>query len=95
MKVRDVPSPMTESCSPLDGIVFLITPGSIAVAVIYLTLQVSGLSVAQMGLLPVLPLGGLLLMIVVGYFLMFRMASGQTLGRMAMDRSAHTRAVRL
>lgn len=58
--------------------------GGISVAVIYFTLRVSGLSIAQIGLLPALPLAGLLLMMVVGYLLMFTVASGQTLGKMAM-----------
>jgi len=35
-------------------------------------------------LLPALPLAGLLLMVVVGYLLMFTVASGQTVGKMAM-----------
>ena len=58
--------------------------GAISVVVIYLTLQVTGLSLAQIGLLPVLPVSTLLVMLVAGYFLMFKMASGKTLGNMAM-----------
>ena len=69
--------------------------GGIAVAVIYLTLQVTGLSMSQIGLLPVLPLTTLLVMLVAGYFLLFKMASGQTLGNMAMRRVDDTPAVRL
>ena len=56
----------------------------ISVAVIYFTLRVTGLSIGQIGLLPALPLGGLLLMMIVGYLLMFTVASGQTVGKMAM-----------
>jgi hypothetical protein len=63
--------------------------GGISAIVIYLTLQVTGLTLSQIGLLPVLPLGGLLAMLVGGYFLMFKMASGQTLGTMAMSRAEH------
>jgi uncharacterized RDD family membrane protein YckC len=58
--------------------------GGISAVVIYFTLRVTGLSVAQIGLLPALPLGGLLLMMIVGYLLMFTVASGQTVGKMAM-----------
>ncbi len=58
--------------------------GGISAAVIYFTLQVTGLSIGQIGLLPALPLTGLLLMMVVGYLLMFTVASGQTVGKMAM-----------
>jgi len=58
--------------------------GGISAAVIYFTLQVTGLSFGQIALLPALPLAGLLLMVVVGYLLMFTVASGQTVGKMAM-----------
>jgi uncharacterized RDD family membrane protein YckC len=59
--------------------------GGISVSVIYFTLRVTGLSMGQIGLLPALPLGGLLLMMIVGYLLMFTVASGQTVGKMAMN----------
>ncbi|MEO6223488.1 MAG: RDD family protein, partial [Vicinamibacterales bacterium] len=59
--------------------------GGISALVIYFTLRVTGLSVAQITLLPALPLGGLLLMMTVGYLLMFTAASGQTVGKMAMN----------
>ena len=59
--------------------------GGISAAVIYFTLQVTGLSLGQIGLLPALPLVGLLLMMIVGYLLMFTVASGQTVGKMAMN----------
>ena len=58
---------------------------SISAAVIYFTLRVTGLSIAQIGLLPALPVAGLLLMVTVGYLLMFTVASGQTVGKMAMN----------
>jgi uncharacterized RDD family membrane protein YckC len=59
--------------------------GGISAAVIYFTLQVTGLSIGQIGLLPALPLVGLLLMMIIGYLLMFTVASGQTVGKMAMN----------
>jgi hypothetical protein len=58
--------------------------GAICAVVIYLTLQVTGLGLSQISLLPILPIGTLLVMLVAGYFLMFKMASGKTLGNMAM-----------
>jgi hypothetical protein len=60
--------------------------GAVSAVVIYLTLQVSGLSISQIGLLPILPLSALLVMLIAGYFLLFKMASGETLGNMAMRR---------
>jgi uncharacterized RDD family membrane protein YckC len=59
--------------------------GGISAVVIYFTLAVTGLSIGQIGLLPALPLTGLLLMMIVGYLLMFTVASGQTVGKMAMN----------
>jgi len=58
--------------------------GAIAGGVVYCTLRLTGLSMADVSLLPVLPLAGLFLMLVVGYLLMFTAASGQTVGKMAM-----------
>ena len=58
--------------------------GGISAAVLYFTLQVTGLSLGQIGLLPALPVAGLLLMMFAGYLLMFTVASGQTVGKMAM-----------
>lgn len=59
--------------------------GSIYAAVLYLTLRITGLSFLQMGILPVLPLAGLFLLVAAGYLLMFTAASGQTVGKMAMN----------
>lgn len=59
--------------------------GSIYVTVIYLTMRITGLSVLQLGLLPILPMAGLFLLLTFGYLLMFTAASGQTLGKMAMN----------
>lgn len=58
---------------------------SISVTILYLTLQVTGLTIAQIGLLPAIPLAGLFLMMAAGYELMFTAASGQTIGKMAMN----------
>lgn len=57
----------------------------ISAAILYFTLQVAGLSLSQIALLPMLPIIGLLLIMTTGYMLMFTAASGQTLGKMAMN----------
>ena len=76
--------PVTAGARLFAAIIDATLLGGISAAVIYFTLRVSGLSVDQIGLLPALPLAGLLLMMIVGYLLMFTVASGQTLGKMAM-----------
>src|SRR5688572_30791164 len=76
--------PVTAGARLFAAIIDATLLGGISAAVIYFTLRVSGLSIAQIGLLPALPLAGLLLMMVVGYLLMFTVASGQTVGKMAM-----------
>lgn len=58
--------------------------GSIAAAVVFCTLRLTGLSIQQVGLLPVLPMAALFLLLAGGYLLMFTAASGQTVGKMAM-----------
>jgi uncharacterized RDD family membrane protein YckC len=59
--------------------------GGILVATLYLTLSVTGLTFAQIGVLPILPFVGLFMMVAVGYELIFTAASGQTIGKMAMN----------
>lgn len=59
--------------------------GAIYAVVLYLTLRISGLSILQAGLLPVLPLAALFVLFAVGYLLMFTLAGGQTVGKMAMN----------
>ena len=56
---------------------------AIDVAVIYLTMQICGLSVAEFGLLPKGPLVAFLVVQNVGYLVAFT-ASGQTLGKMTV-----------
>jgi uncharacterized RDD family membrane protein YckC len=57
--------------------------GAINIAIVWLTLQRCGLSFAEIGVLPMLPLGGFLLLLDAFYLLMFTAASGQTVGKMA------------
>lgn len=58
--------------------------GAIAAVVVFCTLRLTGLSVQQLTLLPVLPLAALFLLLAGGYLLLFTAASGQTVGKMAM-----------
>lgn len=57
--------------------------GTIAVVILYLTLQVCGLQFADITAIPVAPFASFLLLIAGGYFTLFIAASGQTIGKMA------------
>jgi uncharacterized RDD family membrane protein YckC len=57
---------------------------AIGTTVVALTLRIANLSVANIGILPVLPIGAFLLLIAAGYLLLFTAAQGQTLGKMVM-----------
>ena len=56
----------------------------IAGVILYLTLQLTGLTVADYRFLPVAPLAAMFGMLAVGYLVLFTVAGGQTLGKMAM-----------
>ncbi len=51
--------------------------------VLYITLRLCGLRLDQLPSLPAAPLGGFLLLLVGGYFVLLTAADGQTLGKMA------------
>jgi uncharacterized RDD family membrane protein YckC len=55
-----------------------------AAAVLWLTLRWTGLSATQMATLPMVPVGVFVLMLALGYLLMFTAAGGQTIGKMAV-----------
>jgi uncharacterized RDD family membrane protein YckC len=57
--------------------------GGVDAAVIYLTLRLSGLEVAEFSVLPLVPLGAFLLLLNGGYVVLFTAATGQTIGKMA------------
>lgn len=63
----------------IDGFVLL----AIDLAIVYLTVQICGISVAEFGQLPTGPLVAFLLVQNVGYLVIFT-AGGQTLGKMAV-----------
>ncbi len=56
---------------------------SIDVGVVYLTLQLCGLTPAELRVLPPVPLGAFLLLLAGGYVICFTVAGGQTIGKMA------------
>jgi uncharacterized RDD family membrane protein YckC len=58
--------------------------GAIAVVVIFFTLRLLGLPMSGVMELPLLPLAAFLLLVSVGYLLLFTAASGQTVGKMAL-----------
>lgn len=58
--------------------------GAINLAVLYFTLRLTRLGFADLDLLPPIPLGGYLLLLNGGYFVLFTAAGGQTIGKMAM-----------
>ncbi len=56
----------------------------IAGVVVYLTLQLTGLTVDDYRLLPMAPMAGMFGLLAVGYLVLFTAAGGQTLGKMVM-----------
>jgi uncharacterized RDD family membrane protein YckC len=64
------------------GLIDVTILGSIAAAVVLLTLRVSGLTTAQWRILPVAPMLSFLLLLCGGYFVLFTAAGGQTIGKM-------------
>ena len=57
--------------------------GGIAAAVVYLTVRLSGLTMAQVAIVPIVPLSAFLLGLVLSYLIAFTCCGGQTLGKMA------------
>jgi uncharacterized RDD family membrane protein YckC len=57
--------------------------GAIAVVVVYFTVRLAGLTMADVGRLPVAPLAAFLLGLAVSYLAAFTACGGQTLGKMA------------
>ena len=56
---------------------------AVDLAVVYLTLQLCGLTMADMAVLPIPPLVGFFLLLAGGYVVSFTVAGGQTIGKMA------------
>ena len=58
--------------------------GAIALVVVYLTVRLSGLTMADVAVLPPVPLAAFLLGLAVAYLAAFTACGGQTLGKMAL-----------
>jgi uncharacterized RDD family membrane protein YckC len=65
------------------GLIDVTILGSIASAVVLLTLRISQLTVEQWRILPIAPMVAFLLLLCGGYFVLFTAAGGQTIGKMA------------
>src|SRR5687767_1014669 len=84
-------SPGTGSLPPVAGLVRRIGAGlvdvallgAIGAAVVFLTLRLCALTLAEWRTLPAAPLAAFLLLLCGGYFVLFTAAGGQTIGKMA------------
>ena len=65
------------------GLVDVALLGAIGAAVVFLTLRLCALTVAEWRTLPAAPLAAFLLLLCGGYFVLFTAAGGQTIGKMA------------
>jgi len=68
------------AASAIDALLLV----GIAGVVVYFTLRLTGLTMADYQLLPVAPMGAMFAMLAIGYLALFTAAGGQTLGKMAM-----------
>jgi uncharacterized RDD family membrane protein YckC len=66
------------------GLLDLAILGGIATIVVYFTVRLSGLTMAEVDVLPKLPLGAYLLGLAAAYLAAFTACGGQTLGKMAL-----------
>lgn len=67
----------------MAGAVDIMILVAIDATVLYLTLRLCGLQVAEIAIVPVLPMSGFLLCLNAGYLVAFTAAGGQTIGKMA------------
>lgn len=81
---RSLPDEASRVARLAAMLVDLLLLGSIDAAVIYLTLAIAGLTLtlANVGVLPVVPTAAFLLLMNGGYLVMFTAAGGQTIGKM-------------
>jgi uncharacterized RDD family membrane protein YckC len=75
-----VPAPTTRRIAA--ALIDLALLAGITAAVLYLTLAIVGLSMADVFTLPVVPMGAFLLLLNGGYLVAFTAANGQTVGKM-------------
>jgi uncharacterized RDD family membrane protein YckC len=66
------------------AVIDLVLLGAIDLAVVYFTLRMTGLTMADLWMLPAVPLLAFLLLVKLSYFAAFTAVGGQTIGKMAM-----------
>lgn len=66
----------------MAAVIDIVLLGAVSSAVLYFTLAIAGLTVDEVRLLPVMPLGAFLLLLNGGYLVAFTAAGGQTIGKM-------------
>ncbi len=80
----DALEPAPVAARALAGLVDLLVLGTIDGAIVYLTLRVLELPLADVWSLPAVPLGVFVLLLNGGYLAVFTAAGGQTMGKMLM-----------
>jgi uncharacterized RDD family membrane protein YckC len=83
-RAAESPGPASVVARAAAGLVDVALLGGIALAVVYLTVRLAGLTMAEIGLVPPLPLGAFLVGLAVAYLAAFTACGGQTLGKMAL-----------
>jgi uncharacterized RDD family membrane protein YckC len=85
--VRSVPAGLQQA-SPglrlLAALIDIALVGGINAAVLYFTVQMAGLTLSEIGLLPRVPMASFLLLLDGGYLAALTAAGGKTIGKMAM-----------
>jgi uncharacterized RDD family membrane protein YckC len=76
-------APASAAARVLGAAIDAVILGSIDLAVVYFTLQLCGLRLADIRALPLVPLVAFLLLLAGGYTTIFTTAGGQTIGKMA------------
>jgi uncharacterized RDD family membrane protein YckC len=80
----DAPTAASIAARAAAGLLDVILLGAIALAVVYLTARLSGLTMAQLDVLPRVPLAAFLIGQAGAYLAVFTACGGQTLGKMAV-----------
>jgi uncharacterized RDD family membrane protein YckC len=81
--VAGPPQPASLAARLAAGLLDIGLLGGIALIVVYLTVRLAGLTMAELDVVPPLPLGAFLLGLAAAYLAAFTACGGQTLGKMA------------
>ncbi len=82
--VEGPPRPAAMAARIAAGLLDVALLGGIALVVVYLTVRLAGLTMAELDRVPPLPLGAFLLGLAAAYLAAFTACGGQTLGKMAL-----------